>query len=159
MTSAYLKEPERLGDVIAAIQAMGLYKFYKLDFAGWAERLAADPSQADHWKQVFAEHPEFFRLNTEKDKASLVWRRQNRRRYDVDRRATLSEEEYDALTPKARKRVSRPALGAAEIGTLIQTAIHLHTSALEQKKETRWWVPLLAGLLGVVLGALLKGCA
>ena len=43
--------------VIAAIQAIGLYKFYKLDSAGWAERLAADPSQADHWKKVFEEHP------------------------------------------------------------------------------------------------------
>lgn len=41
--------------MIAAIQAMGLYKFYKLDFAAWADRIAADPSQGAHWKQVFEE--------------------------------------------------------------------------------------------------------
>lgn len=41
--------------MIAAIQAMGLYEFYKLDFAAWADRIAADPSQGAHWKQVFEE--------------------------------------------------------------------------------------------------------
>lgn len=30
--SPYLASPDRLGDVISAIQAMGTYKFYKLTF-------------------------------------------------------------------------------------------------------------------------------
>ena len=40
--SPYLRDPNRLGDVIAAIQAMSTYKFYKLSFAGWADRMSAD---------------------------------------------------------------------------------------------------------------------
>ena len=68
--SPYLRDSNRLGDVIAAIQAMATYKFYKLTFAGWADRMSADESQADKWKTVFLEHPEFFRLDSTKEKAS-----------------------------------------------------------------------------------------
>jgi hypothetical protein len=76
MDDPYLDNPQRLADVIAAIQAMGTYKFYKLTFKGWAERIVADESEAEHWKTVFEDHPEFFRLDTDREKASLVWRRQ-----------------------------------------------------------------------------------
>ena len=77
--SPYLdKEGRRLADVIAAIQAMGTYKFYKLDFEGWAERITANPNQAPYWKNLFEEHPEFFRLDGERERASLVWRRNTR---------------------------------------------------------------------------------
>lgn len=137
---------------------MGLYKFYKLDFAGWADRIAGDPSEGAHWKQVFEEHPEFFRLNTERDRASLVWRRQHQRRYHVDQERTLSKEEYKALPDAQRSRVSRLPLVAAEVGTLIQTATNLHSRALEHQRETRWWIPAAVGLVGVILGALLRGC-
>ena len=61
--SPYLKDSNRLGDVIAAIQAMAVYKFYKLSFEEWADRISADKSQADKWKNLFIEHPEFFRLD------------------------------------------------------------------------------------------------
>ena len=37
--SPYLNDDNRLGDVIAAIQAMGTYKFYKLSFDNWADRV------------------------------------------------------------------------------------------------------------------------
>ena len=33
------------------------------------------------------------------------------------------------------------------------TAIDLHSRAIEHKRETRWWVPVVVGLAGVVLGA------
>lgn len=74
--SPYLREHNRLGDVIAAIQAMATYKYYKLEHAEWADRLVADKTQADKWKTIFIEHPEFFRLDSAREKASLVWRRQ-----------------------------------------------------------------------------------
>jgi hypothetical protein len=40
--SAYLANSGRLADVIVAIQAMGTYKFYKLSFEGWADRITAN---------------------------------------------------------------------------------------------------------------------
>jgi hypothetical protein len=38
VNSPYLNDHGRLGDVVAAIRAMATYKFYKLDFEGWADR-------------------------------------------------------------------------------------------------------------------------
>ena len=49
-TSPYIEANNRLADVIAAIQAMGTYKFYKLDFAGWADRISGDELEAPHWR-------------------------------------------------------------------------------------------------------------
>jgi len=70
--SPYLGDSNRLADVIAAIQAMSTYKFYKLSFDAWADRISGDSSRADYWRIIFEQHPEFFRLDTERAKASLV---------------------------------------------------------------------------------------
>lgn len=157
--SPYLADPTRLADVIAAIQAMATYKFYKLDFSGWADRITGDSSGAEHWMRVFEEHPEFFRLDSKKEQASLVWRRQHQKRYDVDAETVLSISEYESLSAAKKERVSRNPLGSPEISTLMKAAIDLHSRALEHSKEKRWWIPLLAGLMGfagAVVGGYLK---
>ena len=151
--SPYLSDPNRLADVIAAIQVMATYKFYKLEFKGWADRISGDESQARRWQTVFEDHPEFFRLDSARQRASLVWRRQHQKRYDVDSEQSNSNVTYDGLTDSQRERVSRNPLGISEISTLIQTAIDLHSRALEYKRELRWWVPALTGLAGAVIGA------
>lgn len=157
--SPYLADPNRLGDVIAAIQAMATYKFYKLDFASWADRITADANQAEKWEKIFLEHPEFFRLDSARHRASLVWRRQFPKRYDIDTQQVLSQEQYqqkiDAFAG-ASARISRVPLSAQDIKTLIDTAVNLHSRALEQKKDRRWWVALASaagGLLGSIIGA------
>jgi hypothetical protein len=157
--SPYLRDPTRLGDVVAAIQAMAVYKFYKLPFVGWADRIAADESQADKWKTVFLEHPEFFRLDTAREKASLVWRRQFPKRYDVDGERVLTIAEYEALTSAQKLRVSRVPLSSGDIKALVDTAVNLHSRALEHQKDKRWWVALasaVGGLIGSVIGTSLK---
>jgi hypothetical protein len=108
--SPYLSDPERLADVIAAIQAMSTYKFYKLDFAVWADRIVGDDTKAAHWKSVFEEHPEFFRLDAGHVKASLIWRRQHQKRFDVDSESKITKEEFDSLTLQQKARVSRTPL-------------------------------------------------
>ncbi|HWC98451.1 MAG TPA: hypothetical protein VG456_16945, partial [Candidatus Sulfopaludibacter sp.] len=120
MSSPYLSSG-RLGDVIAAIQTMATYKFYKMDFEGWSDRISADKSRAEHWKRVFEDHPEFFRLDGEKNKASLVWRRQYPKRYSVDTLSEMSKDEYERLDVSAKARVSRVPLSAGDIKTLIDT--------------------------------------
>ena len=158
--SPYLSNPTRLGDVIAAIQAMGTYKFYKLSFEGWADRITGDGSQGDYWKRIFQEHPEFFRLDSARAKASLVWRRQYAKHYDVDSETRISPQEYKVLLPERKKRVSRDPLSPADIKTLIDTAINLHSRAVELQRDRGWWKsPLLtavAALIGAVAGALIK---
>ncbi|QEY12218.1 N-carbamoyl-L-amino acid amidohydrolase [Cellvibrio sp. KY-YJ-3] len=157
--SPYLSDPQRLSDVIAAIQAMATYKFYKLTHAGWADRLSADESQAEKWKKVFIEHPEFFRLDSTREKASLVWRRQFPKRYNVDTECVITYLEYSALSPEAQLRISRIPLTPADIKALVDTAVNLHSRALEHQKDKRWWAALsggIGGLLGAIIGGLLK---
>ena len=157
--SPYLKGSNRLGDVIAAIQAMAVYKYYKLPFSGWADRISADAGQAERWKSIFVEHPEFFRLDSAREKASLVWRRQFPKRYNVDTCQVLTHAEYEALDDEQFLRISRVPLSSGDIKALVDTAVSLHSRALEHQKDKRWWVALASaagGLIGAVVGALLK---
>lgn len=157
MYSPYLRDPCRLGDVVAAIQATATYKFYKLDFEGWADRISADKTRAAHWQRVFVEHPEFFRLDSERKKASLVWRRQYAKCYSVDTRKEISDDDFELLNDDQKRRISRTPLSAADIKTLLDTAINLHSRALEAKRDQLWYKPFLlqalAGVLGAAIGA------
>src|SRR5271168_3375785 len=129
--SPYVATSDRLADVIAAIQAMGVYKYHLRTFDHWAQAISFDASKGAHWRTVFEEHPEFFRLDTERERASLVWRRQLPKRFDVDAERQLSKEELATLPPEARKRVSRAPLSPSDIKTLVDAAINLHTRAVE----------------------------
>jgi hypothetical protein len=160
--SPYLAEPNRLADVIAAIQTMGSYRYYKLDFIGWSDRITGDESSANHWKKVFEEHPEFFRLDSKRQRASLVLRRQLPKRYDVDEGITVSKAHYEGLNDAGKARISRQPLAADQIEALIDVAINLHSRAAEQARDRRWLIPpllaFIGALIGAVLSSLLKGC-
>jgi len=158
MKSPYLNDNnQRLADVIAAIQVMGIYKFYKLDFAGWSKRITGTEKNAEYWKNVFEEHPEFFRLNNDQQRVSLVWRRSYQRNFHVDREEILTRQQCEELPAKERnERLSRAPLTNSDTATLISTAINLHTRAIENEKEKRWLLPSLVTILAVCLGALLK---
>ena len=112
---------------------MGTYKFYKLTFEGWADRITANKNQALYWKNVFEQHPEFFRLDGAREKASLVWRRQYPKRFHVDLEKRLSVEEFKALPDDQMGRVSRDPLTPDDIRALVDTAINLYSRALESE--------------------------
>lgn len=133
--SPYVATSDRLADVIAAIQAMGVYKFHMRTFDHWAQAISGDTSKGSHWRTVFEEHPEFFRLDTERKRASLVWRRQFPRLFDVDSERQLSKEEFASLSPEGRKRVSRARLSPSDIKALVEAAINLHSRAVEIQRE------------------------
>ena len=153
--SPYLNDPHRLADVIAAIQVMARYKFYKLDFRTWADRIEAKPERAKHWRQVIQEHPEFFRTDSKGEKASLVWRRQHQKRFDVDTEQPITREAFLSRTDAQKLRVSRSPLNSEELKTLLVTAIKLHSAAFEQEKHRVWWVTPGASFGGAILGVIL----
>jgi len=153
--SPYLSSDDRLGDVIAAIQAMGTYRFYKLDFDTWADHICGDPRQGSHWRIVFEQHPEFFRLDSDRKRASLVWRRQRPRLYDVDKDRNIEKSELPKLSVAACERLSRMPLKSDELGMLVSTAISLHARALEHRQDTRWWITASIGFLGALAGGIL----
>lgn len=154
--SPYLGTGNRLADVIAAIQAMSTYKFYKLSFAEWADRITGSDATAIHWERVFREHPEFFRLNSAETSASLIWRRQHQKRFSVDEMRALTRKEYCSLSNNEKERVSRIPLESQELGILITTAIDLHARELAQQQDARWWLHTATALVGVILGAMLS---
>ena len=134
LANAYLK-PSRLQDVVAALQLLGSYKKYKLSPKDWEPVLENRPSSAESWKTIFDEHPEFFRTN-DKALVSLMWRRAMP--HDQDSREPLNQE---------------------QLSTLITAALEFHAKALEQKRDRRWWIPLLAALTafaGALLGAWIR---
>jgi hypothetical protein len=126
-------------------------------FEGWADRITANKNQALYWKNVFEQHAEFFRLDGAREKASLVWHRQYPKRFHVDLEKRLSVEEFQALSEDQKGRVSRDPLTPDDIKALVDTAISLHSRALESEHARRWWIPLassaIGGLLGAILGA------
>jgi hypothetical protein len=135
---------------------LGTYKFYKLDVSRWTDRITGSQDDAAHWSVVFREHPEFFRLTSDKQKVSLVWRRQFPRNFNVDAEPEqFPDHEIDGLT---ESRISRRPLTPTEVTELIGVAIKLHDRALEQHKARSWWIPLgAAGLsfVGALAGAFL----
>lgn len=58
---------------------------------------------------------------------------------------------------EGRERVSRLPLLSSDISVLVNTAIELHSRALELEKASKWWVTPAVGLFGILLGALLNG--
>src|SRR5262249_11626081 len=116
MASKHYLKSDRLGDVLAAIQAMGSNEKFRQDCEGWTriilgpqaredpieepindqtdeqtddqknekteeqtEEQTVTKEQTNHWKDVFDEHPEFFRRarisGKGKERYSLIWRR------------------------------------------------------------------------------------
>ncbi len=154
----YTDNPNRLSDVIAAIQFMGAYGFYKLKIEEWAKRIRTDNQGREHWKKIFLDHREFFRIDSTNEKASLVRRRAQPKNYNVDSLRTVSKAEYGQLSEEEKDRISRAPLEGSDIEALINTAIELHSQEISHKREKRLvYTVLLNGLpalLGVVIGML-----
>lgn len=160
MTSNQYLKSGRLSDVIAAITTLGTYKFYKLEADGWADRISGRQKSSEHWISVFREHPEFFRQAAEKEKYSLVWRRQFPRNFDVDEEAEVSADHQFAGLPYDR--ISRRPLAPSELTALIGVAVNLHQAALDQAIHRRWWLPLavvVLSFIGSLAGAWITGLA
>ncbi len=148
----YIDNPNRLSDVIAAIQVMGLYKFYTLTFEWWAIRITGNKADNVYWEMIFKDHPEFFRLDTTGQRASLVWRRSRKKLYDLGKAKQISSEEYDALSTEEKKRISRTPLNPQEIEALVNIAVQLHSQAIEHRQEKNYFKSLISKFLPALMG-------
>lgn len=134
----YLQE-NRLQRVIAAITVLGLSHEYRRSAPEWVYRLtgsrAADQTleQTQAWRDVFVEHPEFFRQSTtNRDNFSLILRRV------VDK-----DEGF------------RPPVSQELLKMLIDTAITIHGKQFSQQVDRRWPITMLVPFVGGLIGALL----
>src|SRR6187402_926150 len=103
----YTENKNRLADVIASIQVMGIYKFYKENLSKWAYRISGSIEKADYWENIFRARPEFFRIDSTGSQVSLVWRRTYQKLYDVDSEEKITRQEFRNLTMDQKKRISR----------------------------------------------------
>ncbi len=106
---------------------------------------------------MFQEHREFFltyRLPDEQDlKAALRWRYAFRT-VDAETGKEYTPAEVQSLPEKQRWLLTTKPLGGEQIQTLLNTAIAVHARAMEELRESRWWIPVFAAILGFV-GAIL----
>jgi hypothetical protein len=161
--SPYLRAG-RLADVIAALQVMATSKRPEAQIKDWAKVLSQDEADAGRWGAVFREHPEFFLVYSLRElpnepKVALRWRYANRH-YDAETGIEYTPEKAAELEDSHRSRLTSKPLTSDAVGILMNTAIELHSRALEEIAAKRWWVPLLAailGFVGAIIGALVSG--
>ena len=155
----------RLADVIAAIQVMASAERPEGKIKDLAYELDrnADAATTERWTSVFQEHREFFityRLKGDEDlKAALRWRYAFKT-FDSKAGREYTPAEIQTLPEKQRWSLTTKPLTGDQIQTLLNTAIGLHARAMEELRESRWWVPLIAaflGFVGAILGAMLSG--
>jgi len=161
-TSPYLSEG-RLADVIAALQIMGVGERPENEIKGWAKELSYSESDIEvaRWTAVFTEHPEFFLVyklrGDETLKSALRWRYTNKL-YDAKTGHEYTPQEKEKLPEKERWLLTTRPLASDAFAALMKTAIELHSRAVEELAASRWWVPLLAAILGfsgALLGAII----
>jgi hypothetical protein len=153
----------RLADIIAAVQVMAARARPEGTIKDLANELSRsrDERTAERWTRVFEEHPEFFltyRLEGQQDlKAALRWRYVNKL-YDPKTDKSYTQQEKEALPAEQQSSLTTRPLAGDQIATLMNTAIELHSRAVEEEAAARWWVPIVAafpGFVGAVLGAVL----
>ncbi len=123
--------PERLADVMALIQVLSLHKWSVRTEEGSRHTLQGPPrSGVNTWYELAEAHPEFFRVDRQRDRVSLV------SRYVMPK----EEEGGKLLSPEF-------------VGSLLQAAIDIHDRQV--RRCERWtylipiWVALIIGLLAL----------
>jgi len=168
--SPYLKEG-RLADVIAAVQVMSAAERPEKKIKDWVDKFEGNSESATikKWTILFTEHREFFLtyyLKGDPDlKAALRWRYAFRT-FDAANGIQYTPETAKALSKTERDLLTSKPLEGDQIETLVNTAIGLRGSAMEELAASRWWIPLVAAcvpliaavltLVGVILGAVLS---
>lgn len=152
----YLK-PGRRGDVIAAIQTMSAGERSEASVGYWALMLSREetPELTQRWRSVFREHSEFFVLYTLKGNEKAALRlRYAFRVVDPATGKTLSRQEINKLGDEKWNLTSDPlATPATEM--LIWAATDLHSRAVQEATDWRFWLTLIMPFLGALVGAIL----
>lgn len=130
MASKRYSRPDRLADVLALIQVLALDRYAHRSESGLQKELQGPPRSSDTWSTIALEHPEFFRVEKDRElPISLVAR-------------------HVAPVEGGERR----EIDANFIGKLLEAAIDLHDREVSRGAI---WRSALPTLVGVVLGGLL----
>ena len=150
-----------IADVLAAIQTMAIYSKYRRSAEEWARLISGHKTNAAHWKELFDDHREFFRPpEAYPGNYALVWRRAADDQFHTGLKKELSPAEIDLLPEKEQRRyLTRPPVPEAHIKTLVDAAITLHQTAVDQYRDRRWWIAPVIGLIATTVGAFIGAIA
>jgi hypothetical protein len=164
MANGHYLEKDRLANVIAAIQIMGLADRPSGTLNRWIAELEASEeltsqqldqapikfAERKKWQTVFEQHPEFFKTYTLRGdlRVLLRWRYAD----------TLKNGANDAAvsTDECEPRPTKP-LSADQLQVLINTAIGLHAKEVEAQRGPDKFPPLLMAIIGAAVGTVTGG--
>lgn len=184
MAKSHYLEKDRLANVIAAIQILGVADRSWGTLHRWVAELEASeeltPDQLDQmpvkfaerkkWSMVFEQHPEFFKVYTVRGEQRVLLRL--RYAQAVNANANQKADAFAALEnllAKADKEKDKPEaaedkdngtskpLTPDQIQLLINTAIQLHDRALEAERPPERFRPFVMATVGAVLGTIAGG--
>jgi hypothetical protein len=181
MAKSHYLEKDRLANVIAAIQILGVADRSWGTLQRWVAELEASeeltPDQLDQmpikfaerkkWATVFEQHPEFFKVYTVRGEQRVLLRlryAQSVNSHKQDEFAALAnlvnKEKADSSKTEttADDTTSSKPLSPDQMQVLIKTAMDLHDRAVEAERPPDRFRPFLMATIGAVLGTLAGGC-
>jgi hypothetical protein len=180
MAKGHYLEKDRLANLIAAIQAMGVADRPSGTLNRWVAELEASeeltPNQLDQtpikfaerkkWQTVFEQHPEFFKTYTLRgeQRVLLRWRYAESIKTEANdapngkNQADKSPDDNNP-TDKTDDGTAPPSkpLNADQIQVLINTAIAMHAKEVGGERRPDKFRPLLMTTIGAALGTLAGG--
>jgi hypothetical protein len=175
MAKSHYLEKDRLANVIAAIQIMGVSDQTTGTLNRWVAELEASEEltseQLDHapvkyaerkkWATVFEQHPEFFKTYTQHGEQHVLLRW----RYAQSFNANLTKEanaKPEGDTPDSddadeAKNTAGPPLSAEQVQVLVKIAMELHTKEATADIKPDRLSPIVMVAVGATLGTIVGG--
>ena len=130
-------DPQRLADVLALIQVLGMDEHTHRSESGLASELQGPPQTAKTWPEIAQQHPEFFRVKPDGEhRVSLIARH---------------------VVPEDA--AGRHPISADHVSKLLELAVELHDREVRRSQQWHVWLPVLSVVIGgtlVLLGVWLK---
>ena len=176
MANGHYLEKDRLSNVIAAIQLLGVSDQPTGTLNRWVAELEAGeemtPEQLERtpikyaerkkWSAVFEQHPEFFKTYSARGEQHVMLRWRYAQSFNANpTKAADSAAEGRKKPDDAEQHAivrSKP-LNADQLQVLINTAIELHDKKVASKRRPNRWPPFLLAAVGAALGTIVGGGA
>lgn len=174
MAKSHYLEKDRLANVIAAIQILGVADRASGTLNRWVAELEASEeltgAQLDNspikfaerkkWQVVFEQHPEFFKTYTLRGEPRVLlrWRYAESIKTDAAKsEANGAPRDKDRPEDDDDSGIQGKPLNADQIQVLINTAIGMHTKEAAAERGPERFRPFLMATIGAVLGTLAGG--
>jgi hypothetical protein len=175
MAKGHYLEKDRLANVIAAIQIMGVSDQATGTLNRWVAELEASEqltsNQLDHtpvtyaerkkWTTVFEQHPEFFKTYMRHGEQYVLLRWRYAQTFNAnlakDVNSTPDGNTADTKSAEETTNATGPPLSTEQVQLLVKIAMDLHAKEAAADIEPDRWRPVVMVALGAALGTVVGG--